>query len=331
MKNKQIVGIDVSKSVLDVLLLSLNFHFTIENNPLGFSRLLELCCTKFSCKPAVLFLCFENTGRYSRPLAVFCHENDIPFAMVNALDVKQSKGLVRGKSDKKDAKTLALYAARKANEIKPTILHAPVIARLRQLLNLRDKLIKHRTAYKNSIADLQDCFLSGETDTVKEINTRLISQLDREIKNLEHEIESVFSSMPEWNKNYSLIQSVKGIGPVLAKYLMIYTENFTRFKHPKKFASFAGIAPFEYSSGSSVKGRTRVHPCANKHLKSLLNVASMAAIQLNGEYKNYYKRRQAEGKNNMSTLNIIRNKIVFRAFAVVKRQTPYVDLSAFAA
>ena len=99
----------------------------------------------------------------------------------------------------------------------------------------------------------------------------------------------------------------------------------------KKFACYAGIAPFEYASGTSVKGRTRVHPCANKQLKSLLNMAAMNAIKINGEYKQYYKRRQQEGKNNMSTLNIIRNKILARIFAVVKRQTPYVDLYKFAA
>ncbi len=56
----------------------------------------------------------------------------------------------------------------------------------------------------------------------------------------------------------------------------------------------------------------------------------MAAIQLKGEYKNYNQRRCDEGKNKMSTLNIIRNKIVFRAFAIVKRGTPYVDLTSFA-
>jgi transposase len=331
MKNGQIIGIDVSKSVLDIIILSLNFHFTVENNPVGFARLLEICCTRLSCKAESLYFCFENTGRYSRLLAVFCEENGITFSMVNALDVKQSKGLTRGKSDKKDAKTIALYAHRKWNEIEPTKLHAPIVGKLRQLLQLRDKLVKHRTAYKNAIKDLQDCFIEGETDFIRQTNKRLIEQLDSEIKNVEQEIDNIFKSMPQWQTNNKLIQSVKGIGPILAKYLLIYTENFTRFSSPKKFACYAGIAPFEYSSGSSIKGKTRLHPCANKHLKSLLNIASMSAIQLNGEYKQYFQRRTLEGKNKMSTLNIIRNKIVTRVFAVVKRQTPYVDLSLFSA
>jgi len=331
MKNNQIIGIDVSKSVLDVFILSLNYHFTTQNNPLGFAKLLEVCCSRLSSKPFDLYLCFENTGRYSRLLAVFCQENQIPFSMVNALDVKQSKGLARGKSDKKDAKTLALYAQRKQNELNPTKLHAPIVGKLRLLLQLRDKLIKHRTAYKNAISDLQDCFVQGETDYIRQTNEKLIRLMDVEISGTEKEIENIIASMPDWQVNYKLIQSVKGIGPVLAKYLIIYTENFTRFTDPRKFACFAGIAPFEYSSGSSVKGRTRLHPCANKHLKSLLNIAAMSAIQLKGEYKQYYQRRIAEGKNKMSSLNIIRNKIVSRVFAVVKRQTPYVDLTTFAA
>jgi len=331
MKNSQIIGIDVSKSVLDIFIFSLDFHFTVQNSPVGFANLLEICCTRLSCRTESLYFCFENTGRYSRLLAVFFEQNSLSFSMVNALDVKQSKGLIRGKSDKKDAKTLALYAFRKWNELEPTVLHAPVVGKLRQLLQLRDKLVKHRTAYKNAIKDLQDCFIEGETKFIRQTNKRLIAQLDLEIKNVEREIDNIFESMPQWQVNYKLIQSVKGIGPILAKYLMIYTENFTRFSNPKKFACYAGIAPFEYSSGSSIKGKTRLHPCANKHLKSMLNIAAMSAIQLKGEYSNYYQRRNSEGKIKMSTLNIIRNKLVFRVFAVVKRQTPYVDLTTFAA
>ncbi|MFC2138345.1 transposase [Bacteroidota bacterium] len=148
---------------------------------------------------------------------------------------------------------------------------------------------------------------------------------------VEKQIDNIIQSLPEWNHNYRLIKSVQGIGDVLAKYIIIYTENFTQFNDPKKFACFAGIAPFEYSSGSSIKGKTRVHPFANKHLKSLLNLAAMGSIRYNSEYKSYYDRRTEEGKNKMSTLNIIRNKIVARIFAVVKRGTPYVDLSKFAA
>jgi transposase len=310
MKNKEFIGIDVSKNVLDIFILKLKFHFVVSNDPAGFAKFLETCCVKLSCTKDKLFFCFENTGRYSRLLSVFFHESEIMYAMVPALDIKQSKGMTRGKSDKRDAKSIALYAWRKKDELKPTKLHSAQTSELRQLVALRDKLIKHRTAYKNSIKDLQDCYYDGETRFIKDTQVRMINQLNDEIMKVEQRMDKIIAPMPECKNNYQLIQTVRGVGPVIARYLIIFTENFARFVNYRKFACYAGIAPFEYS---------------------LLNLAAMNAIQIPGEYKQYYLRRQNEGKNNMSTLNIIRNKLLARIFAVVKRQTPYVDIHKFVA
>ncbi len=331
MKNKELIGIDVSKKVLDVFILGVSYHFIVENSPAGFAKLLETCCFKLSCNKDHLFFCFEHTGRYSWLLSIFLSESSIVFAKVPAMDIKQSRGLIRGKSDKKDAQMIANYAHRRRDELIPTLLHKPEVGQLRQLLSLRNKLLRHRTAYKNSIKDLQDYFIEGESEFIRTTQERLIEQLNGEIDNVEEQIDTIITSMPDWENNFKLMQSVKGIGPVVSRYIIIYTENFTRFTDPKKFACYCGIAPFEYSSGSSIKGKTRLHPCANKQLKSLLNIAAMGAVRLKGEYKTYYERRTEEGKNKMSTLNIIRNKLLFRMFAVVKRQTPYVDLTMFAA
>ena len=331
MKKKWFIGIDVSKNTLDVYIYQIQFHFIVSNSTTDFAKLLETCCMQLKCKIDALYFCFEDTGRYSRPLAVFLAESGVLFTMAQAFDMKRSMGMKRGKSDKMDAKAIAQYAWMKREIIKPTKLNSGMVAELRQLLALREKLIKHRTAYKNSINDLQDAFFEGETDFLKTSQQRMIKHLNQEIDLLEQRIEQVIAASPQWQINYHLIQSVRGIGPVLAKYLIIYTENFKRISNPKSFACYAGIAPFEYTSGSSIKGRTRVHMFANKQLKSLLNIAAMGAIQLNGEYKTYYQRRTEEGKNKMSTLNIIRNKLVSRVFATVKRQTPYVDIYKFAA
>ncbi len=99
----------MSKNVIDVFILSLSFHFTVDNNPSGFAKLIEICFSKIKNKEDIFF-CFENTGRYSRLLSIFLDENNIPFFMANALDIKKSMGLSRGKSDIKDAKTIAIYA-----------------------------------------------------------------------------------------------------------------------------------------------------------------------------------------------------------------------------
>ena len=53
-------------------------------------------------------------------------------------------------------------------------------------------------------------------------------------------------------------------------------------------------------------------------------MAAMSAIHMQGEFQQYYNKRINElGKNKMSTLNIIRNKIVYRVFAVVQNQFRY--------
>jgi transposase len=331
MKKNYFIGIDVSKATLDIFIHNANQYFKIKNSPEDFSLLLETCCNHLQCKVDELFFCFEDTGRYSRYLAVFLNDSKILFTMAPSMDIKKSMGLKRGKSDRLDAKAIALYAWQKRDEIRPTQLNTGMVSQLRQLLSLRDKLIRHRTSYKNAIKDLQDAFFEGETEFIKESQTRMIETLNAEITAVDKQIESVISSSEYWQRNYTLAQSVRGVGPVLAKYLIIYSDNFTRINNSKSFACYAGIAPFEYSSGTSIKGRTRVHPYANKQLKSLLNMAAMSAIQLKGEYKTYFERRTLEGKNKMSTLNIIRNKLVSRVFAVVKRQSAYVDLSKFAA
>jgi transposase len=332
MKKKQIIiGIDVSKATLDVFIHGVQHYFKVENGPKGFVVLLETILKVTNCKQEDIFFCFENTGKYSRMISVFLHTQAITFVMEPALKIKKSLGLTRGKNDKIDARRIALYAYEKKESLIPTVLPDEKIDQIKSLLSLREKLIKHRTAYKNGITDLHDCYKEGENDTIKEVQQRLIKSLNEEIKQIEKKINDIIKNDDSMLKNFRLIISVRGIGKIVSYYLIAFTANFTAFASARAFACYVGIAPFGNSSGI-VKGTPRVHPFANKQLKALLNLAAMSAIQLRGEYQQYYIKRVNElGKNKMSTLNIIRNKVVYRVFAVVQRETPYVDLYKFAA
>jgi len=66
-------------------------------------------------------------------------------------------------------------------------------------------------------------------------------------------------------------------------------------------------------------------------MKSLLNMAALSAKRNDREISDYYMRKTAEGKNPMSVLNAIRCKILSRVFAVINRQTPFVNTHKFAA
>jgi transposase len=332
MKKKQvIIGIDVSKATLDVFIYGFKHYFKVENGPKGFVVLLETILKVTNCKQQDMLFCFENTGKYSKMISVFLHTQAITFVMEPALRIKKSLGLTRGKNDKIDARRIALYAYEKKESLIPTILPDEKIDQIKSLLSLREKLIKHRTAYKNGLTDLYDCYREGENDMIKDVQKRLIKSLNEEIKQIEKKINDIIKNDKDMSKNFRLIISVRGIGKIVAYYFIAFTANFTAFANARAFACYVGIAPFGNSSGI-VKGKPRVHPFANKQLKSLLNLAAMSAIQLRGEYQQYYARRVNElCKNKMSTMNIIRNKLVYRVFAVVHRETPYVDLYKFAA
>ncbi len=114
------------------------------------------------------------------------------------------------------------------------------------------------------------------------------------------------------------------MGPQLSAYLIALTDGFHRFTDPRELACHAGVAPFERSSGSSVRGRTRVSHQANKTLKTMLHMAALANVQRAGELKTYFQRKVAEGKKPILVVNAVRNKILHRVCAVIRRGQPFV-------
>ena len=97
-------------------------------------------------------------------------------------------------------------------------------------------------------------------------------------------------------KHFRLITSVVGIGMITAIAFLIYTQDFTAFENGRQFACYAGVAPFEYSSGSSIRGKTKTSPLANRKMKALLSNCASAAVQHDPELKAYYQRKVKQGK-----------------------------------
>jgi transposase len=112
---------------------------------------------------------------------------------------------------------------------------------------------------------------------------------------------------------------------------MIATRSFTSFGTWRQLACYAGVAPFEHSSGTSIKGRTKVSDIADKKMKSLLQMCVLSAVKCDKEIKGYYEKKKAEDKPTMLVMNNVRAKLLARAFAVIKRGTPFVNTQKFAA
>lgn len=323
------IGIDVSKKTLDAYDHAGQVALQAANGKEGFKQVLKWAKRNNGNLSKVLF-CFEHTGMYSLPLAVFLTELKYSFVMVPGLQIKRSLGIQRGKSDQADAQAIAKYAFLHRNEVKTSKLPSAQILELKGLLSLRERMVGQRAGYQATRREAK-IFSEGRSKLILEIQNKLIKELSAQVEKIEKQMKEIITSDSELMRIFQLVSSVKGVGLVLGTTMMVYTNCFTAFDNWRKFACYCGIVPFPFQSGTSIRGKSKIHHLANKRLKALLSNAACSSILHNPEMKIYYRRRLQEGKDKMSTQNIIRNKIVARVFAAVQRGTPYVDTFRHAA
>jgi transposase len=235
--------------------------------------------------------------------------------------------LQRGKSDKLDAIRIATYALK--NQQNATLWRPTEnsLEQLQTLITTRNRLLKVRTMLEVPIQEVQP-FNPAAATIMQAHSTAAIEQLVLSLKEIERQIQVLIRQHQELSRNYQLSRSVPGVGPVTAYLLLAYNQNFKCFESAKQLACFCSVAPFEHTSGTSIKGRSRVSPMANKRLKTALHMAAMQAMQGKSDLALYYQRKAKEGKNKMFILNAMRNKILHHVFSVVKRGHPITPLNA---
>jgi transposase len=167
--------------------------------------------------------------------------------------------------------------------------------------------------------------------SLMKINTSTIKALMDSIKKIENEIDEIIKANEKINQQIKLITSIPGVGLNTALYLVLVTNQFENFKEWRKMACYAGVAPFEYSSGTSIRGRNKVNHLADKKLKSLLYMCAIGSIKYNKEIKEYFDKKKSEGKHSMLIINNIKCKLLARVFAVVNRDQPYIEIHKWAA
>ena len=325
------VGIDVSKAKLDINILdSLTLkseHFIIENSIKSISVFIKKLNKKIDNESALF--CCENTGVYTNYLSTVLVNLYQDLWIVPAIEIKRSKGISRGKNDKTDAKDISYYSYRNIDKLKLFTLSSIDVQKLKILYTEREKMLKALLLIQTTKESkaFTDKIIFKE---VSQVNQSLVKSIKNSISKIELKIKEVIKSNEQLSKQAQLIKSIPGLGEQTSVYLIIATKGFTAFKNWRQFACYSGVAPFEYSSGSSVKGRTRVNHMADKKMKSLLQMCAMTTLKYDPQLKEYYSKKKAEGKNSMLVLNNIRCKLISRVFAVIARETPYINTYKFA-
>jgi transposase len=319
MEFKTVIGIDVSKLTLDIALITQDAeveNFKIENKPLPIKKFFEKLSKKLDMTMSLI--CAEHTGHYCYPLRKICLEKSYSLWLEGGAEIKQRSGVTRYKNDKVDAIRIADYAKRHQDKAILQRKEDYTLESVRSLSSERELFVKERAKYKTHLKDLkgfmdESLYKSRSKRLKKQVEslTKLIKEIDKQIKELLESSETLANQK-------KILTSVNGVGDQIAIHTIIATSAFTKFKSGRKFACHVGVAPFAFESGTSQRSRRKVSFRANINLKKLFHMAALSAIKMKGEFREYFERKVAEGKNKMTVINAVRAKIINRIFALIR-------------
>lgn len=321
MKTKLFIGIDISKLSLDVSVIDPKEklkHYSIKNTPKAFQSLLNKVH-----KGEQMFIGMENTGRYNWPVYEALETINANVYVISPLHLHKSLGLVRGKNDKVDSSRIAQFVKTQYTNLKEWKVPIRQITQLGVLLSERNNRIKKIKEIKSRSCEYNLFKKYGLEKMLTDDACELIELYNKQIKCYEKQIEEIINQDKGLHKKVELMKSIPGVGKILCWTLLSKSNIFNLFEDPRKLACYAGVVPFDYQSGTSIKSRQRISVFADKKLKTVLHMAALRAIRLDGELKEYYKRKVDEGKNKMLVINAVRNKLVHRICAVINKMEPY--------
>ena len=277
---------------------------------------------------AQVVYCMEHTGIYNAHLLEVLYESKCSIWLESSLQIKQAGGMQRGKTDKVDAQRIAQYAYRFRDQMRLWEPPREIIQKLAFLSATRQRLNQAYNLLAVPVAE-QETFISKTLQKTLKSNRsagavkKSLAALKEEQKAVEQQIKELIQADTRLKELFDLMVSVPGVGPVIAAELLIATNEMQTINEPKKLACHAGVAPFEYRSGSSIRGKTKVSHQARKRLKALIHLGTMSASQVAGDFQDYYVRKLKEGKTKMLIINAVRNKLIHRVCAIVRRGEKY--------
>lgn len=304
------IGIDISKKVFDVW--STDFGYKqFKNSTSGFLEFLAYLSNNSWCV-------MEYTGSYYQQLAMFLYKNKVSVSVINPLVIKRfiQMKLQHNKTDKSDAKMITQYAQEQTvYKWQPSPEHIEYCKDMYTTINLYNK---QSTALKNKLHSMNDKGFKGKIITSIK---RQIRQVQIEIKLLEEEMENRIKQHEQ--ELLSNLLSIPGIGKKTAIILIVCTNGFRSFENAKQLSAFFGLSPIEISSGSSIKGRSRISKKGNPLMRNYLFMCSFTACSKNKQCKDLYERIVSKGKSKKLALIAVTNKLLKQSFAIAKSGIRY--------
>jgi transposase len=318
------VGIDIAAATAKAAWLSpataVTRAITIDQTPQAFAALQQrLLATAYPAH--VILVVMEATGAYWMNLATTLHHAGFAVSVINPGQAHHfAKALLkRAKTDAIDAQTLAQLASL----LQPTPWTPPpaIYAELQQRLAERDSLLEARKPVRNQLHALGH--MPRVVATVRTRMEQLIETLTQQIKEIDQELELTMQQDRQWAASAQRLQTIIGIGPLAAAWLLVSTLNFTLCSSAEALSAYAGLAPHPYQSGTSVHGRASIGHTGNARLRTILYMATLSATQHNPVIKAFYDRLRAAGKPMKVARCAAARKLLHLAYAVITHEEDF--------
>ena len=322
------VGIDISKEKCNLCYrdgLEIVLEEEVSNDVRALKKAFRAALKALGVSSDSVLVCAEYTGRYIYPLTVACQELDVFLWMDDPTRIKNSMGLTRGKNDAIDAERIAEYACRYSDKAVRYRIPDAALVSMKNLLADREFLLTDKKRYQSQISDQKRYMDAGDFKHKASRWKKVIKTIEEQIKAIDAEIEGIIAANPALTRQKELLTSIDGVGDRIAINMIAVTGGFTRFRNARQFCSFAGLTPYRYDSGTSVRSKAKISKRANQTMKALLHLAAVCAAthMKDSEYRDYFERKTKEGKHVMCVLNVVRAKLVHRMFSVIRRDTEY--------
>lgn len=316
MKDQNLVcGVDVSKDTLDLYFndrFGKDQYLRVSNDRKGYSAVLEKLGTDRS-------YIMESTGPYYLSFAFVLHQNGARVRVENPISVKRfiQMHLERNKSDKKDARWLYRYGIERDG----SLWCPPNEESLKcsQIMALIDLYTRQKTQLTNQLHSLQQLPLTDKSivRSIESTKAKIVSEVTKLEKQL-------YDLLTVWQgRQLKNLSTIPGLGKRAVSLLIVYTNGFKKIQNHRQLIALAGLAPREYSSATSIKGRRGICKMGNGYLRNVLYMCSLSAIKYNIACKELYERLKTKGKRSKVALIAVCNKLLKQAFAIATKETIY--------
>ena len=273
--------------------------------------------------PETTHICLENTGVYSETLCYGLYDQGWPLSLIEPLKVWRAFNKSRPKTDALDSRKIAEYGARYRDKLALWQPNMAIVEQIKVLLSTREQLVEQKTALINSRKALARKVV--QTPAANTTLETMMGYLKQQIKALEAEIRRLIDQHPTMAQMVSIIITAPGIGLLAAAHLLVLTQGFSVSLSYQRMSNYLGLAPHEHRSGTSVLHKARTRGYGPSMLRKLLHLAARSVCTHKPRYRQYYLRKQAEGKSKKLALNNVSNKLLRMLCSMIKNKRPYIE------